>query len=78
MSLEKDLFELGICKSMSMAKRIAKTKDAQRKVEEKKMSRGNFRGEDGTLYVVYCPRCNRENWAMAVATGKCAWCGWSE
>ena len=24
-----------------------------------------------------CPICNRENWAMAVASGICQWCGYS-
>ena len=35
----------------------------------------NFR-EDGKAYVVRCPACKRENYAMAVASGICAWCGW--
>lgn len=41
----------------------------------------NFRGEDGKLYLVRCYSCTaegRENWAMAVASGQCCWCGWSE
>ena len=24
-----------------------------------------------------CPVCNKENWAMSVADGICAWCGYS-
>ena len=36
----------------------------------------NFRGKDGEPYVVRCPLCKRENYASAVASGKCAWCGW--
>jgi len=39
----------------------------------------NFR-KNGQLYLVRCFKCDpingRENWAMAVATGHCAWCGW--
>ena len=38
----------------------------------------NFRGEDGKLFLVRCPSCNKENWSPAVATGECAWCGWGE
>lgn len=38
---------------------------------------GNFRGADGKPYVVRCPSCLKENWAPAVASGRCAWCGWS-
>jgi ribosomal protein L37E len=36
----------------------------------------NFRNSEGKPYVVRCPACKRENYAMAVATGVCAWCGW--
>ena len=38
----------------------------------------NFIGDNGKLYLVRCFKCNTENYAMAVATGICAWCGWSE
>lgn len=24
-----------------------------------------------------CPQCELENWIPAVATGKCAWCGYA-
>jgi len=37
----------------------------------------NFR-EDGKLYLVRCFVCNRENWAMLVSSGQCAWCGWKK
>lgn len=37
----------------------------------------NFRS-DGKPFVVRCPRCHLENWGPAVASGMCAWCGWSE
>ena len=43
-----------------------------------KEHKGCFRGDGGKLYVVRCPSCGRENWAPAVATGECAWCGWTE
>lgn len=45
----------------------------------------NFRagtGNTGRLYLVRCFACDervgRENYALAVAAGVCAWCGWSE
>lgn len=42
----------------------------------------NFRGVNGKLYLIRCFACDpergRENYAIAVADGKCAWCGWSE
>ena len=34
----------------------------------------NFYGKDGNPYLVRCPKCKRENYAMNVATGKCTWC----
>jgi len=42
----------------------------------------NFRDKSGQLFLVRCFSCGgkrgRENWAPAVATGTCAWCGWEE
>lgn len=42
----------------------------------------NFRDKDGNLYLVRCFACGgkrgRENYAMAVSSGECAWCGWKE
>ena len=34
-----------------------------------------WRAPDGRLFMQRCPRCNRENWSGAVASGECAWCG---
>lgn len=31
----------------------------------------------GRTYLVRCPKCKRENYAMAVSSGVCAWCGYS-
>jgi len=31
---------------------------------------------DGKVYLVRCPECGLENWAMAVASGVCCWCGY--
>ena len=35
----------------------------------------NFRGKDGNIYLVHCFVCGKENYAPAVAMGRCAWCG---
>jgi hypothetical protein len=32
--------------------------------------------EKQTLYMTRCPKCERENYAVAVAAGICAWCNW--
>lgn len=41
--------------------------------------RPNFQTDDGTWCMVRCFTCGgergRENYAMAVASGQCAWCG---
>jgi len=41
----------------------------------------NFR-EGDKLFLVRCFKCGgeqgRENYAPAVASGNCAWCGWKE
>ncbi len=38
----------------------------------------NFRDQEGYAFVRRCPACRLENWAPAVATGKCNWCGWKD
>ena len=51
---------------------------AQKKHQERAP---NFRSGD-RLYLVRCFVCDptrgRENWAMNVASGICAWCGWKD
>jgi hypothetical protein len=41
----------------------------------------NFRSE-GRLFLVRCfvcePTHGRENYALTVASGRCAWCGWPD
>jgi ribosomal protein L37E len=32
--------------------------------------------EDGKTYLVRCPECKQENYAMNVSTGICTWCGY--
>ncbi|MFA6235615.1 MAG: hypothetical protein WC824_15710 [Bacteroidota bacterium] len=38
---------------------------------------GNF-VKNGKLYLVRCPSCGLENYAPAVASGTCAFCGWGD
>lgn len=42
----------------------------------KRAKRANFTVRD-KFYVVYCPKCGRENHGSAVITGACCWCGWT-
>lgn len=35
-----------------------------------------FRGGDGRLYLIRCPKCGGENYIPSVASGQCAWCGY--
>lgn len=47
-------------------------------------NRGANFWSDGQFYLLRCYACpdtgdyGRENYAMAVATGSCVWCGWSQ
>jgi ribosomal protein L37E len=33
--------------------------------------------ETGNVHLIRCPKCNRENYAPAVADGVCVWCGFN-
>jgi len=35
-----------------------------------------FVGRDGKVGLNVCPECEKVNYAMAVMTGKCAWCNY--
>lgn len=35
-----------------------------------------FRGKNGKLFMQICPKCEKENYALSVASGQCAWCGY--
>jgi hypothetical protein len=51
------------------------TKDE--KLEKIKKCGGNcFIGDNGGMYLTRCPHCKKENWALSVADGRCAWCGY--
>lgn len=43
-------------------------------VEAEKKLEKNFI-HNGKVYLVRCPNCDKENYAMAVSSGVCAWCG---
>lgn len=32
---------------------------------------------NGDIHLIRCPKCNRENYCMAVLSGICAWCGYN-
>lgn len=34
--------------------------------------------DQGRLFLVHCVACNSENWAIAVASGYCAFCHWKD
>lgn len=40
------------------------------------MGQGYVYQSNDKLYLVRCPDCGRENYAMAVSSGACAWCGY--
>ncbi len=52
--------------------------------EDQLKNKANFLSEDGKLFLVRCMNCpdagerGRENYAIVVATGQCAWCGWED
>ncbi len=35
-----------------------------------------YRDDQGRVCMLRCFMCGRENYAMAVSTGGCAWCGY--
>ena len=43
-------------------------------MKELKIEHPNF-VSNGKVYLVRCPKCDKENYAPSVASGKCAWCG---
>lgn len=40
------------------------------------MSKYGFLVNDEEVYLTRCPKCGLENYAHAVASGQCAWCGY--
>ena len=39
------------------------------------MMGSNFKSK-GKVYLVRCPKCDRENWVGSVTSGQCCWCGY--
>ena len=31
--------------------------------------------KDDMVLLIRCPKCGKENYALAVASGRCCWCG---
>ena len=31
--------------------------------------------DDGSILLIRCPKCHRENYALSVVFGVCCWCG---
>jgi hypothetical protein len=46
--------------------------------EQQLSNKANFVSDTGSLYLVRCVACDRENYALNVSYGTCCWCGWSE
>ncbi len=44
-------------------------------VKAEKELEDNFKVGDRT-YLVRCPKCKKENYALQVSSGICAWCGY--
>lgn len=68
----------------TVARTVARTGDDDRTEIVRVLDRQNQKRspnfeEGGQWYMVRCFTCSpnggRENWAMAVATGQCCWCG---
>lgn len=37
---------------------------------------GMWLSDDGRIFMTRCPKCKIENYALCVASGVCAWCGY--
>ena len=35
-----------------------------------------YKKDNGKLGMIRCPKCGKENYALMVSTGICAWCGY--
>lgn len=45
-------------------------------VEVKKMNGFGYKTKEGKICMVRCFSCGKENYAMTVSSGICAWCGY--
>lgn len=46
--------------------------------EDQLKCKSNFLTEEGSLGLVRCMACKRENYSLNVLSGICTWCGWNE
>lgn len=44
---------------------------------DKSLPCGLYRKEDGSVGLIRCPKCQRENYALNVTYGICTWCGYN-
>lgn len=44
--------------------------------EQPQKPKGYVFTEEGKTYLVRCPECEKENYALNVASGVCTWCGY--
>lgn len=52
--------------------------DDVRFIKDGKQVGFGYKGKiDGKIGLMRCPKCELENYAMAVADGTCAWCGYN-
>lgn len=52
-------------------------KNVSKKTTLSKKVGHSYIDDDGTICMIRCLDCGRENWAMAVAAGHCTWCGYN-
>lgn len=45
--------------------------------DNRKLPAGLYRDEGGSVGLIVCPKCQRENYALNVALGYCTWCGYN-
>lgn len=49
-----------------------------KKMKNKWLAEGvEYYPETDTILLIRCPKCGRENYALAVAKGICVWCGFN-
>lgn len=52
-------------------------KELSERLLEIKVKGGNGFIDGKKIYLTRCPEDQKENYAMAVASGRCAWCGYN-
>lgn len=44
--------------------------------KEQRTEKGYSLISDGKVFLMRCHKCGKENYALAVSSGQCAWCGY--